>query len=112
MSTVKPSVGGYTVLGTYNNIAASQTAATLIAAQTGKAIRVHSLLVSAGTATPMHFTSAGTAITGSIYSGANGGAVLPHNSSGWFETAKGAALGVTTGAGGSTGYTLSYSLVD
>lgn len=112
MSTNRPSVAGYTVLGTYNNIGVSQTAAPLIAAQTGRAIRVHSLVITAGTATSSVFTSSETTISGTFWSAANGGAVLPHNPTGWFETAKGSALGVTTSAGGTTGYTLTYSLTE
>ena len=118
MATSRPSASGYSVLGTFSDIAASQTDATLIPGTPRLAIRVHSLAVTAGTATTCRFISkdgpsgTGTNISAAFYAGANGGAVLPYNSAGWFETSRGSTLGVTTSSGGSTGYTLTYSLVD
>jgi len=94
------------------NIAASQTASSLVAAVTGKKIRVVALaMVTGGTATDVTFNSASTAISPLFANGANGGAVLPFNPVGWFETVAGEALTVTTGAGSTTGFLISYVLV-
>lgn len=92
------------------NIAASQTASELVAAVTGKKIRVHALICQCGaTATTAVFNSASTAISLTFQNGANGGAVLPELSIGWFETTAGEALTVTTGAGSTTGILVIYS---
>lgn len=91
------------------NIAASQTASSLIAAVTGKRIRVISVYALAGgTATTLVFNSASTAKSALLSNAANGGEVLPRNIDGWFETAAGEALTVTTGAGAATGIQVNY----
>lgn len=65
---------------------------TLVAAVTGKKIRVLSLMLVAGAAGNIYFTTAagGTVIfggsTNTINLPANGGFVLPFSSVGWFET--------------------------
>lgn len=88
---------------------------TLVAADATKKIRVLSLfLINGHTATQtVRFESAagGTALTGQMILGANGGFILPHNPNGWFETAVNELLnlelaGATTVDGG-----LSYILV-
>lgn len=85
---------------------------TVIAAVSGKKIRVHSLfLVTAGAVNVTFETSTGgPALTGAMNFAANGGIVLPHNPTGWFETDSGELLnfilsGATSVAGGLT-YTL------
>jgi len=71
---------------------------TLLAAVTGKRIRVLALFVQPGAAGNIYFTSAtsGTVIfggsTNKINLGANGGFVLPFNPAGWFQTAAGELL--------------------
>jgi len=62
---------------------------TLVAAVSGKKIRVVAVfLVSAGTVTARFESGAsGTALTGQMNLVANSGFVLPFNSVGWFETA-------------------------
>ena len=90
------------------NIAASQTDSELVAAQTGSRIRVlAAAFVTGATATNATFNTkgsgAGTAISPLFANVANGGAVLSANPLGWFETADGEALTVTTGAGSTTG---------
>ncbi len=91
------------------NIAASQTASSLVAAVTGKKIRVISVYALAGgTATNLTFNSASVAISALLANGTNGGEVLPRNEDGWFETVAGEALTVTTGAGATTGIGVNY----
>lgn len=97
------------------NIAVSQTDSALVSAQTGKKIRVHALFCQAGgTATNITFNSkpagAGSAISPTFQNGANGGAVLPYNPAGWFETVAGEGLTATTGAGSTTGVQVVYSV--
>lgn len=91
------------------NVAQSQTDSSMVAAVTGKKIRVLSIaMVAGGTATDATFNSGSTAISCLFANAANGGAVLPFNEHGWFETVAGAALTVTTGAGSTTGIQLTY----
>lgn len=91
------------------NQAASGTAQTLVAAVTGKKIRVVAAVFVAGaTATNLTFNSAAVAITPIFANGVNGGATLPFDEHGWFETVAGEALTVTTGAGSATGILVRY----
>lgn len=95
------------------NITASQTDSSVVAAVAGKKIRVIFLaIVSGGTATNVTFNSkgsgAGTAVSPLLANAANGGAILPFNDNGWFETNSGEALTVTTGAGATTGILVGY----
>jgi hypothetical protein len=87
---------------------------TLVAAVTGKKIRVLSLfLVSAG-ATTVTFQSGagGTGLTGAITTAAGTGFVLPHNPEGWFETAEGALLNAALSAAIQVSGSLTYVEVD
>ena len=95
------------------SIAAATTDGALIAAVAGKKIRVVSLVISPGTtATVSTFNSkpagAGVAISAPIYPAANQVVPLPFNPAGWFETASGEGLTVTTSAGATTGYQITY----
>jgi hypothetical protein len=94
-------------------VAASQTDAVVIAAVTGKAIRVHSLVQQAGvTETTIEYQSGTSgAISPTFHSGIHGGVVLPFNPAGWFETDVGESLTATTGAGSTHGILVAYSLV-
>lgn len=97
----------------FANVAASQTDSVIKSAVTGKVIRVLAVAaVAGGTATNLTFNTkgsgAGTAISPLFANGINGGEVLPFNPSGWFETASGEALTVTTGAGSTTGILVTY----
>ncbi len=97
----------------FANVAASQTDAQVVAAVASKKIRVLAVVVVAGaTATNITFNSkpggAGSAISCLLANGANGGAVLPFSPVGWFETAAGQGLSVTTGAGSTTGILVVY----
>ncbi len=103
-------------LRAFEAIAAASTDGAVIAAVTDKKIRVHAVaLQCGGTATTAVFNSkpsgAGTAISMQFQNGANGGAVLPESSTGWFETNSGEGLSLTTGAGSTTGVQIIYSLV-
>lgn len=95
------------------SVAASSTDTTLIAAVSGKKIRVHALTAQCGgTATDITFESGTTTRVHKIPAGANGGQVLGFNPAGWFETAAvTTALTVTTGTGSTTEITIVYTEV-
>lgn len=97
----------------FDDVAASQTDSELVAAVSGKHIRVLAYVVQCGaTATDVNFGSGSTAITPLFANAANGGSVVPFNPIGWFETNEGEALTVTTGTGSATGVLVRYVLVD
>jgi hypothetical protein len=96
------------------NIAAGQTDAALVAAVAGTPIKVIGLALHAGAvATTVTFNTkpsgAGTAISCVFALAANQSVVLPIDREGWFETAVGEGLSVTTGAGATTGIQVVYS---
>ena len=95
------------------NIAQSQTDSAIVAAVASKKIRVIAGVFLAGsTATNITFNTkpggAGSAISPTFQSAANGGAMLAPNIYGWFETASGEGLSATTGAGATTGVLVNY----
>ncbi len=97
----------------FANVAASQTDSNIVTAVASKKIRVLALYAVAGaTATNLTFNSkpagAGTAISALFANAANGGEILPFNPVGWFESASGEGLTVTTGAGSTTGIGVVY----
>jgi hypothetical protein len=99
-----------------NNTAASQTNESVVAAVAGQRIRVYAMfLVGADTASDVTLNTkpagANTAVTPLMAFGTNGGIVLPYNPKGWFQTAAGDALTVTTGAGGATGIQVIYDYI-
>ena len=73
---------------------------TLVAAVTDKKIRVLAICIVLSDATTIRFESGagGTALTGQMEVGANGGFVLPYNPVGWFETADSALLNLELSA--------------
>jgi hypothetical protein len=88
---------------------------TLVAAVTGKRIRVLSLVaVMTGTAVTIRFESAadGTALTGQMQPSAGGGFVLPFNPVGWFETAASELLNMELSGAQSVDGVLQYVLID
>lgn len=88
---------------------------TLVAAVTGKKIRVVSLfMVASGGANSTRFESAagGTALTGVMDLIADGQLVLPHNPAGWFETAAAALLNLELSAATAVAGALGYVLVE
>ena len=97
----------------FSNVSASTTDGALVTASPGRKIRVYSVaVVSGGTGTTVTFntkpTGSGTAIGPAFAFGNNGGAVLPHNPKGWFDTNRGEGLTVTTGAGSTQGVIVGY----
>ena len=95
------------------NVTAGQTDASVVAAVAGEKIRVLACaFVTGATATNATFNTkpagAGTAITPAFQNAANGGAILPFNPVGWFETNVGEGLSLTTGAGSTTGVQVVY----
>lgn len=84
---------------------------TLVAAVTGKKIRVLAVFaVMTGTAITIRFESGagGTALTGQMQPSQGGGFVLPFNPVGWFETAAGELLNLELGGAQSVDGCLVY----
>lgn len=85
------------------SVASGSTDSSLIALVAAKKLRIVSLVVQCGaSATDATFESGGTTKKHKVQAGANGGQVLPPNPWGWFETAAGESLTVTTTAGSTT----------
>jgi hypothetical protein len=96
------------------NVAQSQTDSVLVAAVAGKKIRVTAVVTQAGAvATNITFNTkgagAGVAISPVFANAANIPNPLTFNPMGWFETASGEGLTVTTGAGSTTGILVVYT---
>lgn len=88
---------------------------TLVAAVTGKRIRVLALFaIMTGTAVTIRFESAagGTALTGQMQPTQGGGFVLPYNPVGWFETTAGELLNMELSGAQSVDGVLNYVLID
>jgi hypothetical protein len=104
-------------LNAYAAVAASQTDSSLVTAVSGKRIRVVGFLINQGDTTPSSVTfntkpaGAGSAVFPALKYGANGGTTTPLYDSGWFQTAVGEGLSVTTGAGSTTGIAVVYELI-
>ena len=84
---------------------------TLVAAVTGKKIRVMSVvLVASGGANSVRFESAagGTALTGVMDLASDGQLILPYHPSGWCETVAGQLLNLELSAGTAVAGVLSY----
>ncbi len=100
----------------FANINAGTTDGAVITAVAGKRIVVIAVaFVCGATATNATFNTkpsgSGTAISCLFANAANGGAVLPANHFGWFQTAVGDGLTLTTGAGATTGVQVTYAEV-
>jgi len=94
-------------------VAAAGTDTAIVAAVTGKKIRVLAVdLDCAGTATVFTFNSkpagAGAAIAGPYNEAISEGKSLGYNPHGWFETVVSEGLSATTGAGSNTTVLLTY----
>lgn len=83
---------------------------TLVAAVTGKRIRVLSYALVAAAAVTVRFESgaSGTALTGQMSLAANGGVSAAFNEGGWFQTAAGSLLNLELGGAVSVDGHLSY----
>lgn len=92
--------------------AASSGDNTLVAAVTGKRIRVTSLYLVAAGAVTIRFESGagGTALSGQMTMAANGVLVLPYNQFGWFTTAASALLNMELGGAVSVDGSLTYDV--
>jgi hypothetical protein len=91
------------------SIAASTTGGTLVAAVPGKRLRIVSMvMVSGGTATSVTILGNTTALSPPLPMGVNSVMALPVSEHGWFETAVGEGLKVTTGTGATTGIAVTY----
>lgn len=102
----------------YDAIAASQTDSVLIAAVSGRRIRVVSFIINQGDTTPSTVTfnskgaGAGTSIFPPLKFAANGGIAAPELNPGYFHTKVGEALTATTGAGSTTGIAVVWEPVE
>lgn len=111
------SQGGAGRKNAYDAIAVSQTDSVLVAAVTGRKIRVIAFIINHGdtNASAVTFNSkgsgAGTARFPALKYAANGGTTTAEVSSGWFETLAGESLTVTTGAGSTTNVAVVYEIV-
>lgn len=111
------SLAGRGRLNAYVSVAASQTDSAVVAAFTGKRIRVIAAALNQGDTTPstVTFTSkpagSGVAISLAFKGAANALLTLPDIDSGWFQTVVGEGLSVTTGAGSTTGVLVVYEVV-
>ncbi len=87
---------------------------TLVAAVSGRKIRVLSLFLVASGAVTVAFESdaSGTALTGDMQVGANGNIAMPFNPEGWFQTVAGELLNMELGGATSVDGCLTYVLVD
>jgi len=102
-----------TVKSAVANITASQTDSSVITGVPAKKLRVLALSTQdGGTATTIVFSTkpagASTPISPTYAQAVNAGVTLPFNPQGWFQTAAGDALVVTTGAGSTTGILVTY----
>lgn len=85
------------------------TDTAVVAAISGKVIKVHAVTIVTTLANSVSFKSATTAISAVSPLAANGGMVLPFNENGWFKTVAGEALNFTTTAATACGCTVVYS---
>jgi hypothetical protein len=92
-------------------VTTATSGATLVAAQTGKRIRVLAMVAITTLANSINLDSGTTDITGIFPLAANGGLVLPFCEHGWCETAAGEALNVTISVATSTGIQLIYMVI-
>ena len=83
---------------------------TVVAAVTGRKIRVVALAMMAAAAVNAKFQdgASGTDLTGLFYPAANGGFVLPFNPQGWFETTAATLLNINLSGAVAVGGCLLY----
>lgn len=90
----------------FDTVAASTASSELVAAATGKRIRVHAIGISCGgTPSTVQFLSAAAAASPVFQNSIS----LPYDKDGWFQTAAGAALNVATGSGSNSGILVKWS---
>lgn len=101
---------------TFSNVTSATTDGALVTAVSGRKIRVLGVAaVAGGTATTVTFNSkpagSGTAISATFDLLARGVLVLPVDELGWFESASGEGLTVTTGSGSTVGVQVIYTVL-
>jgi hypothetical protein len=115
-SLASATIGG----GVYNawaNVAAAQTDSVLVTAVPSRRIKVIGFIVNAKDAGAVTVTfnskpaGAGVAITPTFIFPLNGGAVMSNSDEGYFETATGEGLTVTTAAASAAAVLVVYKLV-
>jgi len=99
-----------TVVSTFVNASALGSTA-VIAAVTGRSIRIVAAAIITTLANEVKFLSAATAISATWPLGANGGLVLPYNDHGWVQTAAGEALNINLSVATATGVHVEYIVV-
>lgn len=95
------------VISTYKNASASG-ATELVAATTGKRIRVLAAVIVSTASNSVKLQSASTDISATFPLGANGGFSLAFNEHGWCQTAVGEALNLNMSVATATGIQLQY----
>lgn len=98
------------VISAFVNASASGST-EIVAAKTGKSIRVVSAAIVTTLANSVKFLSASTDISATWPLGANGGIVLPYNDHGWCQTADSEALNINLSASTATGVHVEYVVV-
>lgn len=94
------------------SVAISTTAtAALVAAVTGKRIRVHGYVIQAAGTVNVKFQSASTDLTGAMPQAANTGVATQFAKDGWFDTAAGEALNIHLSGSVQVSGHLRYSVV-
>lgn len=83
----------------------------LVAAVTGKRIRVHGYVYETTTAVTVTFLTAATGLTGAMPGGSNTVVASGWNPDGWFETAVSEALNISLGGNVQVSGHLYYSIV-
>ena len=91
--------------------AATVGANLLVAAATGKIIRVVGFALVSAAANTVTMQSGSTALTGAMSFAANGGVSAPQSTAGLFQTTAGAALNMSLGSAGQVSGWLVYQLV-
>jgi hypothetical protein len=105
-------VGYSRLASSFQKVVASTANATeIVAAVTGKKIRVLACSFMANGTVNVKWQSASTDLTGLAYLVANTGKVLPYSPGGWFETAVGEALNIHLSGAVAVGGELVYVLV-
>lgn len=99
-----------TVLRTFAN-PASLGDNSIVAAVSGKKIRVISASIVSASANSIKFRSGTTDISALYAFAANGGMVLDFNEHGWFETAAGEALQLNLSAAAAVGISIQYQVL-
>jgi hypothetical protein len=94
-----------------NAVISKAATGEIVAAVTGKRIRVHGYVLVTTTAVAAKWQSASTDLTGAMPGGSNSVISVPHNPDGWFETAVSEALNLNLSGSVQVSGHLYYSVV-